>query len=197
MAAVEFTQVIQQYQTLEDLQADLTADNEPPVPIVSYKPAVMRVYFTTVKDATTVTLMATGAAAQQLTLSLPPDCSPTDARRHLELCPSMDIYFIPPSGAWSTTLTLTDDQGNQLEVETLGITSRDALGINYKAVSVCTIPNQPSSCQSHGDHQHSRCFQEVSSNQFRRAGNHYAKSLFIHGPVVEHEVLGRLHNRIN
>ena len=147
IAAVEFTQVIQQYQTLEDLQADLTADNEPPVPIVSYKPAVMRVYFTTVKDATTVTLMATGAAAQQLTLSLPPDCSPTDARRHLELCPSMDIYFIPPSGAWSTTLTLTDDQGNQLEVETLGITSRDALGINYKAVSVCTIPNQPSSCQ--------------------------------------------------
>jgi hypothetical protein len=147
IAAVEFTQVIQQYQTLEDLQDSLTSNNEPPVPIVSYKPAVMRVYFTTVKDATTVTLTATGAAAQQLTLSLPPDCSPTDARRHSDLCPSMDIYFIPQSGAWSTTLTLTDDEGNQLEEETLGITSRDALGLNYKAVSICTVPNQPTSCQ--------------------------------------------------
>ena len=147
IAAVEFTQVIQLYQTLEDLQASLTADNEPPVPIVSYKPAVMRVYFTTVKDATTVTLTATGAAAQQMTLTLPPDCAPTDARRHNNLCPSMDIYFIPQSGAWSTTLTLTDDEGNQLEQETLGVTSRDAVGISYKAVSVCTVPNQPSSCQ--------------------------------------------------
>jgi hypothetical protein len=82
-----------------------------------------------------------------MTLTLPPDCAPTDARHHNNLCPSMDIYFIPQSGAWSTTLTLTDDEGNQLEQETLGVTSRDAVGISYKAVSVCTVPNQPSSCQ--------------------------------------------------
>ena len=34
--SVEFTQAIQEWQTLEDLQADLTGDGEPPVPIVSW-----------------------------------------------------------------------------------------------------------------------------------------------------------------
>ena len=137
IAAVEFTQVIQQYQTLSDLQSSLTTYGEPPVPMVTGKPAVMRVYFTTVNDATSVTLTATGAVADTQPLSLTPNCQPTDARAQVAGCPSMDFYFTPPTGTWTTTLTLTDDFGNQLEQETFSITSRSTTGIALKGVSTC------------------------------------------------------------
>ena len=147
IAAVEFTQVIQQYQALDDLTATITDYGEPPVPILSGKPGVMRVYFTRLKDATDVTLTVTGTVAGMKAMNLPPDCAPSDARVHLKNCPSMDFYFTPPSGAWSTVLTLDDDQGNQLEQETFAITSRDTRAINLKGVSVCVVKGQPSSCQ--------------------------------------------------
>ena len=149
IAAVEFTQAIQQFQSLDDLEASLTASNEPPVPIISFKRAVMRVYFTRVDKATNVVLSATGDVAGERTFNVPPYCDPSEQRSHEspKQCPSLDIYFTPPSGAWSTVLTLNDDGGNQLEQETLNITSRDALGINLKGVWVCTTPGQPSSCQ--------------------------------------------------
>ena len=98
IAAVEFTQVIQQYQALDDLTATITDYSEPPVPILSGKPGVMRVYFTRLKDATDVTLTVTGTVAGMKAMNLPPDCAPSDARVHLENCPSMDFYFTPPSG---------------------------------------------------------------------------------------------------
>jgi hypothetical protein len=148
IAAVEFTQVIQQYQTLSDLQASLTTNDEPPVPMVTGKPAAMRVYFTTINDATSVTVTATGAVAGTQTLSLTPNCQPTDARAHNSGCPSMDFYFTPPTGAWTTTLTLTDDFGNQLEQETFSITSRDTYAINLKGVSACSVVGSAASCQS-------------------------------------------------
>ena len=147
IAAVEFTQVIQQYQALDDLTSTLTDFGEPPVPILSGKPGVMRVYFTSLKDATDVSLTVTGAVAGMKAMNLPPNCAPGDSRMHLRNCPSMDFYFTPPSGAWSTVLTLDDDQGNQLEQETFAITSRDTQAINLKGASVCVVKGQPSSCQ--------------------------------------------------
>jgi uncharacterized repeat protein (TIGR03803 family) len=148
IAAVEFTQVIQEYQTLSDLQASLAANNAPPVPMVTGKPAVMRVYFTSVNDAASVTVTATGAVAGTQILSLTPNCQPTDARAHNSGCPSMDFYFTPPTGAWTTTLTLMDDFGNQLEQETFPITSIDTYGINLKGVSACGVVSSSASCQN-------------------------------------------------
>ncbi len=149
IGAIEFTQEIQEYQTLEDLQASLASNNEPPVPIIASKPAVMRVYFTSVKNATNITLTATGTVVGVKPFNVPPSCSPPAERAHNpNSCPSLDIYFIPPPGPWSTVLTLEDNQGNQLEQETLNVTSRTALGINLKGVALCTVPNSPQSCQS-------------------------------------------------
>src|SRR6185369_15838518 len=146
IAAVEFTQAIQQYETLDDLNTSLTNSNEPPVPIVSGKPGVMRVYFTKLKDSTDVVLKVTGAINMQKAMNLPPDCDPSDARIHLNHCPSMDFYFTPPSGSWSTSLSLEDDTSTELETETFAITSRDTLPLNIKGVWVCTVPHQDSSC---------------------------------------------------
>jgi uncharacterized repeat protein (TIGR03803 family) len=148
IAAVEFTQAIQQFQTLEDLQSSISNYGEPPVPILTGRPAVMRVYFTNLKDATDVTLSVTGAISGMKAMNLPPQCPPSDARIHANYCPSMDFYFTPPPGAWETILTLTDEQGNQLEdPETIDITSRVAQAINLKGVWVCTVAGSPSSCQ--------------------------------------------------
>lgn len=148
IAAVEFTQAIQQYQTLEDLQSSISQYGEPPVPILTGRLAVMRVYFTNLKDATDVTLSVTGAITQMKAMNLPPQCPPSSARIHAKNCPSMDFYFTPPTGAWETILTLNDEQGNQLEdPETIDITSRVAQAINLKGVWVCTVAGSPSSCQ--------------------------------------------------
>ena len=148
IAAVEFTQAIQQYQTIDDLEGSLSSNGEPPVPLIAGKWAVMRVYFTELKDATNVTLTVTGAVAGVKPFKLTPGCAPLDQRTGSGgYCKSMDFYFIPPPGAWSTVLTLTDDADNQLEQETLNVTSRTTSTVLYKAVSICWIEDQPTSCQ--------------------------------------------------
>jgi hypothetical protein len=148
IAAVEFTQVIQQYQTVSDLLSSLSTYGEPPVPMVTGKPAVMRIYFTAVNDATTVNVAVTGTFAGTRPLSLTPGCLPTDARAQVPGCPSMDLYFTPPTGTWTIILTLNDDKGNQLEQETFPITSRDNLQINLTAVPVCSRVSDPTSCEN-------------------------------------------------
>ncbi len=146
IAGVEFTQAIQQYQNLDDLQATLSATSEPPVPIVSGKWAAMRVYFTNVKDATDITLTASGALVGVKPLTVSPNCATVDQRNRVDPCRSMDFYFWAPSGSWTTTLTLEDGNNNQLEQETFNILSRDTFGIFLKGVSVCGVVNQPTSC---------------------------------------------------
>ena len=148
IAAVEFTQAIQQFQTLDDLETTLSATNEPPVPIVAGKRAVMRVYFTELKDTTNVTLTVTGSVVGVKPFAITPRCRPTDQRSASGNCRSLDFYFVPPTGAWSTVLTLTDDQDSQLEQETLNITSRTTATVAYKGLSICSVLDQPNSCQN-------------------------------------------------
>jgi hypothetical protein len=137
IGAVEFTQAIQQYQALADLKSSLTANGEPPVPLIANKPGVMRVYFASVTDASDVTLTVSGTISESKTLSLQPACSPPDQRAHNNSCPSMDFYFTPPAGSWTVTLTLTDSKNNQLEQDTLTVNSRTTNAINLKGVEVC------------------------------------------------------------
>lgn len=137
IGAIEFTQAIQQFQTLDDLKASLASSSEPPVPMISNKLAVMRIYFSQVTDASTVTLNVTGQVSGSQTLALQPGCAPKDARTHNNGCPSMDFYFIPPSGKWSVDLVLNDSNGNQLQHETLNLKSRDTKSINLNAVQLC------------------------------------------------------------
>ncbi|MBB5343319.1 choice-of-anchor tandem repeat GloVer-containing protein [Tunturibacter empetritectus] len=137
IAAVEFTQSIQVYQSLDDLKTALLANGEPPMPMISGKPAVMRVYFTGVDTATTVSLQVSGVVSETKTIDLQPGCEPSDQRSHNNSCPSVDIYFTPPSGPWVADLVLNDTTGNQLQHETLTVTSRDTAGIHLLGTSVC------------------------------------------------------------
>ena len=145
VAAVEFTQVIQQYQTLAQLKSSLSTNNEPPVPIIAGKPAVMRLYFTPVSSTTNYTVTVTGPASYTKTISQPPGCQPTDERAHNMSCPSLDFYFVAPSGAWSISLSVFDSNNNDIEDETFNITSRTTASVYLKAVAGCNVTVVPAS----------------------------------------------------
>ncbi len=142
IAAVEFTQSIQQYQALADLNTSLSASNEPPVPIIANKPAVMRIYFTPDQNnVETYTVQVTGAINGTKTSSVLPECQPVDQRADAVPCTSLDFYFIPPAGSWTAALTVTDPSGKVLDTENFTITSRTTRSLNLKAVALCTSPS--------------------------------------------------------
>ncbi len=137
IASVEMTQAIQQYQTLDDLKASLAANGEPPVPIISNKPAVLRTYFNPVQDVTGVTVNLSGVDTQTKSLSVQPGCTVQKQRAQLDGCQSLDFYFTPPSGSWTAQLDVVDGSGNVLEEEKLPVTSRDTNTLRLSGVSVC------------------------------------------------------------
>jgi hypothetical protein len=143
--SVEITQAIQQYQTLTDLQKSLASNGEPPVPIISGKPAVLRAYFQKVQDATNVTVRLSGVSGQTKSLVLQPNCADADQRAGNNGCPSMDFYFTPPTGNWQAVLDILDGSGNVLKEYTLDVISRDTNGIRLKGVTVCDSP-PPATC---------------------------------------------------
>lgn len=135
--SVEFTQAIQQWQTLADLKTSLTSNQEPPVPMITGKPAALRVYFNTVQQTTPVTVTLSGVASQSLSASLAPNCVPDDERARANGCASVDFYFTPPTGKWTATLNVVDPSGNTIEEEAFPIASRDTNSLLLRAVSVC------------------------------------------------------------
>jgi uncharacterized repeat protein (TIGR01451 family) len=138
--SVEVTQAIQQYQTLADLKASLTANGEPPVPIVSGKPAVLRVYLDQVDAVGTVTVKLSGVATESKTMTVAPNCGPLSQRAQTSACRSMDFYFTPPTGNWTAQLDVLDSSANVLESSTLNITSRDTGVLHLRGVTVCDSP---------------------------------------------------------
>ena len=117
IASVEAqTQAIQQYQTLADLKSRLQTNNEPPVPIISGKQAVLRVYFNPVQAVTQLTIPLSGVSTQSKPAQLQPGCAISDQRAELPNgCRSVDFYFTPPSGAWTATLDVRDSSGAEIE----------------------------------------------------------------------------------
>lgn len=137
IAAVEMTQVIQQYQDLKDLKTSLTARREPPVPVVAGKPGVLRIYMERVGGVTDVTVKLTGVVSQTKALSLQPQCSPEQQRRQVNGCRSIDFYFTPPEGNWDITVDVLDGNGNVVEKHNLPFKSRKTKTLALKAVSIC------------------------------------------------------------
>lgn len=137
IAAVEVTQAIQQFQLLANLKASLAASNEPPVPIISGKPAVLRIYFNEVQNVTLYTIQATGAVNATKALPVAPNCDPTFERGSIDACRSMDFYFTPPPDAWNVNLSVTDSNGNIVEQELLNFVSRDTQPLHIIGASVC------------------------------------------------------------
>ena len=138
IASVEVTQAIQQYQALADLKASLAANGEPPVPIISLKPAVLRIYFAAVTDVTQVSVNLYGVNAETKYITLQPNCSPEDQRAGNNGCQSMDFYFTPPSGTWNAELVLMDSNGKQIDDENLVFKSRDTAPVILRGIAGCS-----------------------------------------------------------
>jgi uncharacterized repeat protein (TIGR03803 family) len=141
VGGVEFTQSIQVYQSLTDLKASIEANGGPPMPMIAGKPAVMRIYFAPVDDAATVTLQVSGVVNLTRTVSVQPSCPTEDQRSHSNMCPSIDLYFTPPSGTWSVDMVLTNISGDQIQHETLTVTSRETRDIRMVGTTVCDSYN--------------------------------------------------------
>lgn len=135
--SVEFTQVIQELQTLEDFKTDISSDKTPPVPIVADKPLALRVYMEKVDTSTEVTLKLTGVSTMEQKATLQPNCLPEAARSGEGGCRSIDFYFTPPAGDWSATLKTFDKSGSEVESHTFVLTSVETAPLILKAVSVC------------------------------------------------------------
>lgn len=138
---VELTQAIQEFQQLPDLQSDLEASGEPPVPVIGDKPAVLRVYMGTFDQPADIRIDLSGPVTQTKFMTLQPQCAPQAQRRRTNGCESLDFYFTPPVGPFPTALTLFDINGNTLETDTLSFESRKADKLVLKAVSVCDSKN--------------------------------------------------------
>jgi TolB protein len=137
--SVEFTQAIQELQTLGELQSDLAGDGQPPVPIVADKPAAMRIYPRQlgVSEAGQYTVELSGQVNQVATRALTASCSPLERRAHLNNCSSVDFFFTPPVGAWSITLKVKNSGGAELESHTFNVHSVDTQPFTIKYVPIC------------------------------------------------------------
>jgi len=135
---VEITQAIQEIQDLDELEADLAADGEPPVPLVRDKPTVLRVYFREVQAASTARITATiDGQVQTKQHRLQPGCTRDDMRAQSNGCRSADFYFTPRSTSFEVKLVVRDDNGTLIEEHTLPLRTRKAEPLVLGAVRLC------------------------------------------------------------
>ena len=135
--SVELTQAIQQWQSLDDLKADLQGDREPPVPVVADKPAALRVYMEKVGSVTPVTVQVSGAVSGTQVVSLQPQCTVEKQRLRQDGCASADFYFTPSQGNFDITVEVRDATNAVTETHDLPFTARTTNKLKLKAVSIC------------------------------------------------------------
>lgn len=135
---VEITQAIQEIQDLDELQADLADDREPPVPLVRDKPAVLRIYFREVQTPSTVRVVATLDGGRQVRrFRLQPGCTREEMRLQANGCRSADFYFTPRSTRFEVELEVRNADGVVIEEHTLPLRTRAAEPIVLGAVRLC------------------------------------------------------------
>ena len=124
-----------------ELKQDLDADGEPPIPIVSQKPAVARIYFDEVNALTYVRVRfrIPGVVSRNTVRLLQPNCSINEQRLKEGGCSSIDVYFGPPEGDWIATVDVYDIKGNLIETHELPVTSRNIKPIRQPASNI--FPN--------------------------------------------------------
>lgn len=135
---VEITQAIQEIQDLDELQADLADDREPPVPLVRGKPAALRIYFREVQTPSTVRVAATLDGGRQVRrFRLQPGCTRDEMRLQANGCQSADFYFTPRSSRFEVELEVQNSDGVVIEEHTLPLRTRAAEPIVLGAVRLC------------------------------------------------------------
>lgn len=148
--SVEFTQAIQEFQTLDEFKDGITVDKTPPVQLIANKPLALRVYMEQVSTSTEVTLKLSGVADQEKTVTLQPNCSPKQSREQLNSCQSIDFYFTPPVGDWTATVRSFDQNGNEIESHDFALVSVETQPLRLVPVTICwqnTLPPFTNLCQ--------------------------------------------------
>ena len=141
LSNIEFTQATQELQTIQQLSDDLVSDGEPPVAIVAGKPAAVRLYFGYVSTTASISVEFSipGVTTQSRQVTLPPGCSPTDQRRGMNGCASVDFYFRPPEGAWTASISTTSLDGQEIESHEFSFVSRSTTPPTIVSVGVCDL----------------------------------------------------------
>jgi hypothetical protein len=134
---VEFTQGIQELQSVGELLEDLAGDGKPPVALVAEKPAAMRIYFAEVDATTNFTVEVTGEFTDSEAVTLAPGCQPIDRRRQDAGCTSVDFFFTPPEDQWSVRVVVKDFGGTVVFDEEFRLTSVDTPEFEVKYLPVC------------------------------------------------------------
>ena len=143
LVSVEFTQAVQEYQTLEQLKRSLDLFHGPPVSVVSNKPAVVRLYFDEVQAATYVEIQfrIPGVKSRTYRRWLPSGCSVEEQREEIRGCRSIDVYFTPPQGIWTLSINTYDIEERPVESHDLSVISWDTRSLNMVPVTVCDREN--------------------------------------------------------
>jgi hypothetical protein len=139
--SAELTQAIQQWQSIDDLKADLQQDREPPVPIIAGKEAVLRVYLPYLPAVTPVTVEFSGPKTESINVSSQPQCTVEKQRLKLDGCESADFYFTPTEGNFDITVKMkvkvNDSEIRETDSQTLQFKARKTNSLTLKAVSIC------------------------------------------------------------
>jgi hypothetical protein len=141
LSGIEFTQAAQTLQSVKELEDQVTDHKNTPIPIVAGKPAVMRVYFNAVQQATdyhiTTNAGAFGGTSEDLTVHLEPGCTATQRRDHTNHCESTDFYFIPPQGDWTMSLDIIDAATKSVYKHDFAFTTARSAPLTIVVVPVC------------------------------------------------------------
>jgi hypothetical protein len=149
-AKVEFTQAIQELQTIPALQEDLEDDGQPPVPMVAGKETAMRVYFGEVAEEQEFTVEVTGEATGTETALVAPGCTHEERRAGQGGCLSTDFFFTPPAGNWEVGLVIRNSTGLVVLDEEFSFSSANTAGLTvlYQQICVRMTPGAEPTCPS-------------------------------------------------
>lgn len=140
--SVEFTQAIQELQTIDELMDDLEDDGKPPVPLIAGKPAAMRVYFDEVDQQEIRTVQVSGEFGGTETVTLMPGCDPEERRKQEGGCKSVDFYFTPPEGEFDVTMNVFDFEGLREHYD-FTLTGVEADELALQSVAICDAISSP------------------------------------------------------
>lgn len=139
VAHIEVTQAIQQLQTVEQLEADLEDDGDPPVPLVEGKPTAIRVTFEQPATTLTVNVHASipGVLDQTKAGLLTPGCTKVAQLTQSMNCDTVNFAFVSPDSDFELTVDVIATDGSTLERYVLPFDVTPVREMKVSGVRVC------------------------------------------------------------
>jgi Tol biopolymer transport system component len=134
--SIEFTQAIQELQSVPSLKAGLEDDGQPPVNLVAGKPTAMRIYFNEL-DAETSFIVDTNLSSMDVLTVQYAGCDPEETRRREDICEAPEVHFLPPEGEWTAEVTIKAANGEVLEEHEFEFNTPESQALVLVAIAVC------------------------------------------------------------